>query len=108
MARTATRLGLTTGPRIAQACCLGMASVVLAAGACSRPSSENIVLWKTTEKGPEKLHDALGDHGVAPRLRAEAAVALVDIGRSGEVDELLAGAPADDRAEIFKTLEPTY
>jgi hypothetical protein len=85
-----------------------MASVVLAAGACSRPSSENIVLWKTTEKGPEKLHDALGDHAVAPRLRAEAAVALVDIGRSGEVDELLAGAPADDRAEIFKTLEPTY
>jgi hypothetical protein len=78
------------------------------AGACSRPNSENIALWKTTEKGPERLHDTLADHGVAPRLRAEAAVALVDLGRSEEVDGLLSAAPADDRAEISKTLEPAY
>jgi hypothetical protein len=108
MARTATRLGLTTGPRIAQTCCLGAVAAVLGLVACSRPSSENIVLWKTTEKGPERLHEALADHGVAPRLRGEAAVALVDLGRSEEVDSILAATPADDRAEISKTLEPAY
>jgi HEAT repeat protein len=77
-------------------------------GACNRPSSENIALWKTTEKGPERLHEALADHGVAPRLRAESAVALVDMGRSEEVDTILAATSADDRAEISKTLEPNY
>jgi hypothetical protein len=110
MARTATRLGPDAGPRIAQDGHFGFWCAVLVAGAAcsSRPSSDNILLWKTTEKGPERLHDALADHGVAPRLRAEAAVALVDIGRSEEVDALLAGAPADDRADIDKTLEPAY
>lgn len=108
MALTATRLGLKTGPRTAQTCCFGILSALLGAGACSRPSSENIALWKTTEKGPERLHEALGDHGVAPRLRGEAAVALVDLGRPEEVDSILAATPADDRAEICKTLEPAY
>jgi HEAT repeat protein len=109
MARTAMRLGLATRPRIAHACWFGAVSAVLAAvGGCNSPSSENIALWKTTEKGPERLHDALADHGVAPRLRAEAAVALVDLGRSNEVDNILAATPADDRAEISKTIEPAY
>jgi HEAT repeat protein len=76
--------------------------------ACSRPSSENIQLWKTTQKGPERLHEALADHGTEPRLRAEAAVALVDIGRADEVDAVLMQASADDRAEIAKTLIPAY
>jgi HEAT repeat protein len=108
MARTATRLGLKIAPRIARGWRLGIVGMLVVAGACSRPSSENIVLWKTTEKGPERLHEALADHGVAPRLRAESAVALVDIGRSEEVDTILAATPADDRAEISKTLEPAY
>src|SRR5580698_10631246 len=85
------------------------ALAALSSLACTnRPSSENIALWKTTEKGPERLHDALADHGVAPKLRAEAAVALVDIGRADEVEAILAAAPADDRAEITKSLEPAY
>ena len=75
---------------------------------CNRPTSENIQLWKTTQKGPERLHDALADHGVAPRLRAESAVAMIDIGHAEEVDDLLAGMTADDRAEIAKTLIPDY
>jgi hypothetical protein len=83
-------------------------ALVLLCGACSRPTSDNIQLWKTTEKGPERLHDALLDRGVAPALRAEAAVALVDIGRAEEVDTALAKIPVDDRAEISKTLEPAY
>jgi len=109
MARTATRLGLQTRPRVAFGCRWGSLALTLAlASACNRPSSDNIALWKTTEKGPEHLHDALADHGVAPRLRAEAAVALVDIGRSDDVDGVLTAAPAEDRSEISKTLEPAY
>jgi hypothetical protein len=77
-------------------------------GGCNKPTSDSIQLWKTTEKGPEKLRDALADHGVPPRLRAEAALALVDIGRAEEVDTIIAGLPADDRAEIAKTLMPGY
>jgi hypothetical protein len=104
MARTPTRLGRRLPPRLRQSLWL-LAALGLG---CSRVSSENIAVWKTTEKGPERLHDALGDHSVAPKLRAEAAVALVDIGRGGEVDQILSTASADDRAEIAKSLEPAY
>ena len=84
------------------------AGAVSLLGACNKPTSDSIQLWKTTEKGPERLHDALADHSVPPRLRAEAAVALVDIGRAEEVDTVIAGLTADDRAEIAKTLAPSY
>ena len=86
---------------------LGLSLASLSVG-CNRPTSDNIQLWKTTQKGPERLHDALADHGVAPRLRGEAAVALIDIGRIEEVDQTFAALPADDRAEIAKTAEPAY
>ena len=108
MARKATRLGLDTRPGVALVGRFFALAALAAAPACNRPSSDNIALWKTTEKGPERLHDALADHDVAPRLRAEAAVALVDIGRSDDVDAVLTAVPADDRSEISKTLEPTY
>src|SRR5579863_5136492 len=81
---------------------------LFAFAACNKPTSDNIQLWKTTEKGPERLHDALADHGTPPRLRAEAAVALVDIGRAEEVDTIFQALPADDRAEVAKSLEPMY
>jgi HEAT repeat protein len=77
-------------------------------GGCSKPTSDSIQLWKTTEKGPEKLHDALASKSVPPKLRAEAAVAMVDIGRGEEVDTIITGLPADQRAEIAKTLIPGY
>jgi HEAT repeat protein len=80
---------------------------VLVAG-CNKPTSENITLWKTTEKGPGRLHETLADHGVTPRLRAEAAVALVDIGKSDEVDSTLSQLPIEDRAELTKSLMPLY
>ena len=98
MALAPTRLSWATGIALGA---LGLASV-----GCNRPSSENIQLWKTTQKGPERLHDTLADHGVVPRLRAEAAVALVDIGRAEEVDTVVASMSADDRAEVAKTLVP--
>ncbi len=86
----------------------GLALLALAAACSTRVTSESIAEWKTTQKGPERLHEALADHGVPAKLRAEAAVALVEIGRDEEVDQILASAPADDRAEIAKALEPLY
>src|SRR5436190_15199877 len=84
------------------------AGAVSLLGACNKPTSDSIQLWKTTEKGPERLHDALADHGVPPKLRAEAAAAMVDIGRGEEVDAVIGQLPVDDRVEIAKTLVPTY
>ena len=75
---------------------------------CNKPTSDSIQLWKTTEKGPERLHNALADHSVPPNLRGEAAIAMVDIGHGEEVDTVIASLPADDRAEIAKTLIPGY
>ena len=78
--------------------------------ACSsRVSSENIALWKTTEKGPERLHDALADHAVAPKLRAEAAVALVDLGRSerGRHDPHRRRRPTIARRSPSRSSRPT-
>jgi HEAT repeat protein len=86
------------------ACALGVLAA-LGAG-CNKPSSDNIQLWKTTQKGPERLRDAVADHGVEPRLRAEAAAALVDIGQAEAVDEILPTLPMDDRTEIAKSLGP--
>jgi hypothetical protein len=112
MARTPSRLGLGPGPRsplLRRRCVWALGIVMgITLGCSNRVTSENIALWKTTQKGPDKLHDALADHSVPAKLRAEAAVALVDLGRSADVDTILAAASADDRAEIGKTLEPAY
>lgn len=89
-------------PRAASTLALALAL----AGGCNKPTSDSIQLWKTTQKGPERLHDALADHGVAPKLRAEAAAAMIDIGRAEEVDTVIQSLPADDRAEIAKTFQP--
>jgi hypothetical protein len=81
---------------------------LLAAAACDKVSSDNIALWKTTQKGPERLRAALADHGVTPHLRAEAAVAMGDIGLAEEVDTTFSALPADDRSAIARELEPIY
>ncbi|MES1165380.1 MAG: hypothetical protein ABUR63_06480 [Verrucomicrobiota bacterium] len=76
--------------------------------ACSKPTSDNIQLWKTTEKGPTKLADALADRSTEPKLRAEAAVALLEIGKGEQVDAALGAMPANERWEVLKTLLPLY
>jgi hypothetical protein len=93
---------------VASLAALALLAAGLAAAGCAKATSDNIQLWKTTQKGPERLHEALIDHGVAPRLRGEAAIALVDIGHADEVDAVMAQLPADDRAEILKTLIPAF
>jgi HEAT repeat protein len=99
------RYSLSVTARLPRAASTLALALALASG-CNKPTSDSIQLWKTTQKGPERLHDALADHGVAPKLRAEAAAAMIDIGRAEEVDMVIQALPADDRAEIAKTFQP--
>ncbi|HSZ81716.1 MAG TPA: hypothetical protein VLA14_05515 [Polyangia bacterium] len=108
MAPKATRYRAPVAAQAAGFAWLALCSSIGLITGCNKPSSDNIQLWKTTEKGPERLHDALADHGVEPRLRAEAAVALIDVGRSEDVDTTFQALPADDRDAIAKSLEPLY
>jgi hypothetical protein len=80
----------------------------LMAAACESATSEKIQTWKGTEKGPGKLEDTLRSANVPAGLRAEAAAALVDIGRPEKVDEIMASVPSGERWEILKTLMEIY
>jgi hypothetical protein len=77
-------------------------SLVLAA--CESVSSERIETWKGTQKGPDKIEAAPRSANVPANLRAEAAVALVDIGKPERVDDIMATLEPGERAEILKTL----
>jgi HEAT repeat protein len=89
---------------------LGLLALALCGSlsACDKPSSDNIQLWKTTQKGPEKLQETLADHGVSARLRAEAAVALVDIGQAETVDTIFQKLTPEDRAAVANNLQPLF
>src|SRR5262249_16337165 len=66
---------------------------------CSDVTPEKIERWKGTEKGPGKLREAVKDSSVAPALRAQALVALVELPRANEArDDLHKGADADRQA----------
>jgi hypothetical protein len=86
---------------------VALACAVAVAG-CEGVSAENIARWKTTQKGPAKLQEAVKDSSVSPALRAEAAAALVDIGMTDEVEQTLAVAPAADRAAVVKAAVPLF
>jgi len=92
----------------ADARAVGLYVAMLTASACTSVSSDNIQLWKATEKGPTKLAAALADSSVEPKLRAEAAVALVDIGRADEVEASVAAMPADQRSAVVNLLVPLF
>ena len=72
--------------------------------ACESVTSERIETWKGTVKGPAKIEDALRSSKVPANLRAEAALALVDIGKPEKMDEIMAAVSAAERWEILKTL----
>ena len=89
----ARSIGHARGPlaSAARACALlGCLTATAALPGCEKPTAENIQVWKTTEKGPGKLAAALRDRGIDAKLRAQAAMALVDIGKGDEVEAALA------------------
>lgn len=84
----------------------GLALAAAPLSGCTSVTSENIEQWKTTEKGPTKLEAALGDSSVDPKLRAQAALALIDIDRSDEVEKALGATPPDVRSKVVDGLIP--
>jgi hypothetical protein len=86
---------------------LALLCALVVAG-CESVSSDSIARWKTTQKGPAKLEEAVKDSAVPANLRAEAAAALVDIGMADEADRALGTVPAGARGELVKALVPLY
>ena len=78
--------------------------LVFVLSTCESATSERIEAWKGTQKGPDKIEAALRGGNVPANLRAEAAAALVDIGRPEKVDEIMESLEAGERWEILKTL----
>jgi hypothetical protein len=76
--------------------------------ACDTVSSDSVKRWKGTERGPQKLAKALGSGAVSPALRAEAALALVEIGKADVVEQAFAGFTPADRAAVGAELVPLY
>ena len=85
--------------------CLGAAAPF---AACDKPTAESIEVWKTTEKGPGKLSEALRDRGLEAKLRAQAAMALADIGKADEVEASLGAMPPSERFDVVRALVPLY
>src|SRR3954453_13915459 len=77
-------------------------------GACDDVTSERIQQWKNTEKGPHKLAAAVGQGGLTPELRAQAAAALIDIGQPDTVNAAVAAMPTADRQRVLAALVPIY
>jgi len=84
-----------------------VALFALASPACEKVTSENIQLWKTTEKGPGKLAQALRDGHVAPELRAESALALIDLGQWDDVLAAWTALPPETRTALAVAALPT-
>jgi hypothetical protein len=86
-----------------------LVAVVLALGcglACESVTPSRIEYWKGSTKGPGKLTAAITKANLSPRLRAQAAVALAEIGMSDAAERAAATLPAPVRWEILKTLVP--
>jgi hypothetical protein len=74
--------------------------VAVGAVACG-PSSAKIQSWKGQEpEGTQKLAAVVGDPGVDPALRGEAAAALVETGHNQELESAIAGLDIDARAAL--------
>jgi HEAT repeats len=78
--------------------------VVVSAGAslvaCGDVTPEKIARWKETERGPGKLRDAVKTTSLAPALRAQALVALVELGMSSDAIGDLDKEPDGERQPV--------
>jgi len=79
--------------------------LALTSVACD-PTPEKIARWKETERGPRKLRETVQKNGLAPSLRAQALVALVEVGMAGDAVGDLANIDAGDRRAIIHEAVP--
>jgi HEAT repeat protein len=74
--------------------------------ACGDVTPDKIARWKETERGPGKLRDAVKSSSVQPALRAQALVALVEIGMSGDAIADLEKLPDADKQPVVHEAVP--
>lgn len=82
-----------------------VAQLALASVACD-PTPEKIARWKETERGPRKLRETVQKNGLDPSLRAQALVALVEVGMAGDAVGDLANVDDKDRKAIIHDAVP--
>ena len=80
--------------------------LLLGVAAACDVTPEKIQTWKGTEKGPDKLTDAVGSSSVTPELRAQAVEALVELGLTANVAKALEGANAEERKSVVALAVP--
>ena len=86
---------------------VGLAIIALTTlAACEDVSHESIDKWVSTQKGPEKLRNALTSNEHAVDLRAHAAQRMIGKGNFVEVREMLGQMPESDRHAILAKLAP--
>src|SRR5438067_1452240 len=74
--------------------------------ACGDVTPEKIARWKETERGPGKLREAVKNGSLAPPLRAQALVALVELGMGGDAIGELEREPPASRAPVVHEAAP--
>jgi len=79
--------------------------LTLALGGCE-VTPEKIAAWKDTQKGPDKLREAVGSSSVKPEMRGTALAALVEIGNIAEGDEALKASAEKERADVVHAAVP--
>jgi hypothetical protein len=80
--------------------------VIFSLASCDKPTHEHIDAWRTTERGPSKLQDALESHGLDVDLRAHAAQNLVSIGKGDVVLTAFKAMKPDERPMVLDKLLP--
>jgi HEAT repeat protein len=81
-------------------------TLAFGAGAGCDPTPEKIARWKETQRGPQKLHEALGKHGLDPSLRGQALTALVEVGLASDAVADLATLDASEKKAIIHDAVP--
>lgn len=102
--RPSSKPGSNLRVRSIAALVLVAASLSLA-GACDKPSHENLDKWMRTKKGPDKLRAALSESEDAD-LAAHAATNLLRKRLDGDVIARLEKLPAPRRAAVIEKLVP--
>jgi hypothetical protein len=80
---------------------LGSLLALLLVGGCQRTDAKAIASWKTAPDGQQKLVAAVKDPKVAPELRSQAGVALVERGEALELDRAISSLVNEERTPLI-------
>lgn len=85
---------------------IALAVVLAATGGCDKPSHDNVEKWMRTEKGPDKLREAVRNGDLDADLRAHAAVNIIRMDQTTEAKALLSELGEADRHAVVAAMVP--